>query len=183
MTTYETWNIVLGAVLACLTAGGLGGVVFQVRQGAKVQRGDHARLRQQATLEFYADTMHGRVSWRQNLPDDRDPVALAAFLPDPADLSDETNKLVSEYLNYFESLATGVNLGIYDLNTIDHLAGPRLIETYRNYLPWIEGRRTAFDQRVLYAEWEVLVDTLVRRRREHPVRGEAGDVERWGAQA
>lgn len=180
MTTYETWSVWLGAVLACLTAGGLGGVIYQVRLAAKAQRLDNIRRCEQATLEFYAGTMQGRVNWRQCLPDDRDGDAIAAFVQDPADLTHPTNKLVSEYLNYFESLATGVNLRIYDLDTIDHIAGPRLIATYRNYLPWIEGRRAVYNQRVLYSEWELLVATLVERRRNDPVRGEPGDVERWG---
>jgi hypothetical protein len=52
------------------------------------------------------------------------------------------SKTIASYLNYYEALATGVYLGIYDIETIDYLAGPRITKLFDNYRPWIIDRRT-----------------------------------------
>jgi len=111
-------------------------------------------------VEFYAQTVEARVKWREDLPNDRDQNAIRQFLPQPDDAGSEANTVVSLYLDYFEFLATGINAGIYDFETIAHLAGPRLVKAYRNYQPWIEARRELFEEDSLYGEWLQLVVRL-----------------------
>jgi len=140
-------------------------IVVQVRQAAQAQLRDHDRRRRQATLEFYAETMERRIEWREVLPNDRDAEAVAAFVPVPSDTADPANKLLGDYLNYYELIAIGVNLGILDFETIYRVAGTRLIAAFDNYRGWIEGRREYFGSPALFCELEVLTDQLRENRR------------------
>lgn len=149
---------------------GLGAIFWQIRSAARSLHDERIRSRQQATLEFWTGTLEKRDQWRSVLPDDRSEKAIAAFLPDAGELTNDTNKTIAAYLNYFEAMATGIYLGIYDIETIDYLAGPRIIKLFDNYRPWIVARRSAFDEPTLFVEFELLA-TIIRRRREaQPVR-------------
>jgi hypothetical protein len=149
---------------------GLGAIFWQIRSAAHSLHDERLRSVQEATLDFWTATLEKRDQWRAVLPDDRSPVAVAEFLPNAGELTSEINKTIASYLNYYEALATGIYLGIYDIETIDYLAGPRITKLFENYRPWIIDRRTAFDERTLFVEFEFLAAEIRRRRELRPVR-------------
>jgi hypothetical protein len=77
--------------------------------------------------------------------------------------TDEVGKPVTEYLSLFELLATGVNTDVFDLGTIERVAGGRVRSIAKNYRPWIDQRRRQFDSPLLYEEIEQLGETLEDR--------------------
>lgn len=177
MSTFEKWSLVLtgaGVSLALFTGVlillQLRAVKMELEQSANIAALDHDRRRRQATLEFFTETMDKRVEWRKTFPNEFDASAVAAFAPDPANDGDRLNVEVAEYLGHYEDLAAGVALGIFDIDTVDRLAGPRLIRAFRAWQPWINGLRVHLDRPTSYIEWESLARDLVRRRFEEPVR-------------
>jgi hypothetical protein len=96
---------------------------LQVRQAAQATDSDHRRRRVPATIEFYATTLEKRDQLRKLLPYDRDADAIRDLLARASKETDEVGKPVTEYLSLFELLATGVNTDVFDLDTIERVAG------------------------------------------------------------
>jgi len=99
-----------------------------------------ARVRKQATIEFYMSTAAQVNEWRTHLPDDWDRDAIdelvSKIYPSPGaglpqggnTASDQLSvRRLASYLGFFEALATAVHKGVYDLETLDAVAGSRII--------------------------------------------------------
>jgi hypothetical protein len=169
MTTYEIITLVFSGALMLLTALGLGGVWLQLRQARLSQRADFDRTRRQATLDFYGNTLALRTEWRNDLPYDFDKDAVAESLPDPQSDDEDTSTLTA-YLDHLESLATAVKLQIYDLATVNQLAGPRLLRVVAFHRAWISARRKYADSPTLYRDLEWMAQEIeeIRQRESDP---------------
>jgi len=80
-------------------------------------------------------------------------------------LDDETLRIrVNKVLNLYERLATGVNLGIYDIKTINRLTGTNLISNYARFKEYIDLRRTKMNRPKAWKEFEELSNKLTQHR-------------------
>jgi hypothetical protein len=150
-------------------------LVRQLKQASDTTALDHDRRRQQATLEFIAQTLERRAEMREMLPNDRDGAAIRKLLTRVSKGDPATAKLVSEYLSLHELLATGVRMGIFDFVVLERVAG-RILAMYANYEPWIKNQRTALSNPRLYEDLEWFV-TRVHDHRASLVAEASGPVE------
>lgn len=162
--TFAAIAVVVNIVLFLVFFLQLRALKTQVRLSEEATERDHARRRQQATVDFYMTTLEKRTELRHTLPYDRNADAIREYVTALKDESETEALYVTDYLTMFEMLAGGVNMGIYDLEVIDRLAGSRLRAIYNNYLPWIDQRRRMFDSPSLYCELESLSRSLEARR-------------------
>lgn len=137
----------------------------QVVQSAEATKLDHVRRRAQATIDFYRTTLDKRVSLRESLPDDRDAAGVADLVAEAIE-KDESDSAhaITDYLTYFEMLATGANAGVFDIDIVERLAGTRILAIVANYKSWIEFRRAKYSQPKLYQELVTLGDEIRDRR-------------------
>lgn len=145
-----------------VTAAGLFGLFYQIRAAAHAQRDEFLRQQRQNTLTFYADSFEQRSNIWDGLPDDRDRAAIALLVDAIiADDSDERFLLVRRHLNYYESMAVGVRLGVYDLKTISELCGGRVVSAYTNYQPLILERRRKMNEASIWESFTWLATRLL----------------------
>lgn len=80
-------------------------------------------------------------------------------------LVDENMRVkVHKVLNQYERLATGANLGIYDITTLDRLTGTNLLGNYARFQEYIQLRRTQMNRPRAWNEFERLCRRLTRHR-------------------
>ncbi len=94
------------------------------------------------------------------MPEFHDQEAWREFAGRPNEKDLEANVLIGEWLDMIEDLASGVNLGVYDLQVVDRLIGNRVMRGWRNLEPWVEARREFKRQPTLYCEFEELAYRL-----------------------
>ena len=146
---YEAVTTVLTAVGVLVSGGGLVFVAAQV-QAAKEQIRllktvaveEDARRKRQETIDFYMVTINQVTQWREKLPDDWDAAAIKQVVDEAYKTDDQkTKRLIASYLGFFETLAVAEEEGVYDLKTLDAIAGSRLANISTNYRPFFEKRR------------------------------------------
>lgn len=171
MTQFETLSVVIGAagvvinlILFIMFALQLRALRRQIAVAEEATRLDHDRRRKQATLDFYTATLEKRAALRDLLPYDRDADAIRDLIRDIKSEDDGRGKEITNYLSLFEGLAAGVNSGVYDLDTIERVAGGRIRAIAHNYKSWIDSRRAMFDNPNLYEELDHLAGQLEARR-------------------
>lgn len=145
-----------------VTVLGLGGILLQIRAAASAQERDHQRQKRQATLDAWHDpaAVQQREAWWALLPDERDVTATRAACPMPTEVDHPLYRPVVSYLNYLEDIAVGVHVNVFDLRTLDALAGGRFICAWRAYEPFIHGRRELVRSRTLWISLERLAADL-----------------------
>jgi len=148
-------------------------LVRQLKQASKADALDHDRRRQQATLEFVAQTLERRAAMRASLPNDRNGDAIRKMLRRVGKGDEEMGKLVSEYLSLYELLASGVRMGIFDFYVLERVAG-RILAMYKNYEPWVKQQRKQQQNPRLYEDLEWFVTRVIEHRSPLP----AGSGER-----
>ncbi|MFT6898158.1 MAG: hypothetical protein ACJA13_002578 [Paraglaciecola sp.] len=77
----------------------------------------------------------------------------------------DKNKL-HDILNNFEKLALGVNLGAYDLNSLNRVAGKTILQLYERYEQYIHYRRRDPKTSNSWSEFEMLY-TRLKKIRKH----------------
>ena len=76
------------------------------------------------------------MTWRSTLPDDWDEIGISAYTTSAYEHREKGKLLTAaSYLAYFEALAVAVRSGIYDLATLDLIAGSRVINIAENGSP------------------------------------------------
>lgn len=172
MSTFEKLSLLLTGLGIVAILLQLRAVRTEIYQTGRIAEEDHRRRRREATLSFMATSLEKRSEWRDKLPDDRDREGIAAFIadcmPTQGGKNAEKTKDISGYLAHHEDIATGVQLGVFDIDTVDLLMGPRLVSTFRNWEVWIKDYRIACDEHVLYIEWECVVEAIESRREKDP---------------
>jgi hypothetical protein len=136
----------------------------QLKQDGQSVELDHSRRKAQATLEFSTATLAKQEQWKHLLPDyyrDEQDVRRSVLSIDSKDPLDST---LQDFIGFFEELATGVNLGVYDVDIVDHLMGTRVIRAFKAFEPWIERRREEYGVPGLYREFQTLAEAIERRR-------------------
>lgn len=174
MTSYERWTVAVGLATAVVGLFGFVLVAIQLRilqaqisaSGDEIER-DHEQRRKEATFAFASATRQTFYDLRSaGLPSVNTVNDVEEYLGQIADWKDPDhpdNVLVQRYLGWWETLATGVNLGAYELEVIDRLNGPEIVRVWLKFEPWILARREAYSQPNLYHEIELLESRIVNR--------------------
>ena len=176
--TSDDWSLVVNGATLAVNAVGLTFVAIQVilarRQILQSQEQlavENLRLSRQATISFYHSTVDIRTKWRSVMPSDWDAVAVRTFVAEAFDEAPtdgtKMNYLV-DYFAYMEGLAVAIAAGAYDLDTLDALAGDRLIALSENYRPFFERSRATLATPALYVEFEWLGERLRELRSKSP---------------
>lgn len=159
MTTFERWSLVIAAagvavnmVLFIVFALQLIELRHQVKQSKDATQLDHARRRAQATIAFYQSTLEKRESLRGVLPYDGDAAAIAAVTSRVMLEGGELQSIITGYIGLFELLAMGINVGVFDIDVLERMAGTRVRALATNYGPWINARREELGHPRLYSE-------------------------------
>lgn len=149
-TAIATW------VLAAVTLFSAGFVVWQLVDGTRARKAQTTFLRRQETLRLYSATQDSRRTSNVGLPRDSDADGIAAFVATA--MTDETHRLaIRDYLNYWETIATGVRFGVLDADVLRALVGPRLVSVFDNYRSHIDWIRSSGNPSNFMVELERLV--------------------------
>jgi hypothetical protein len=142
-----------------------------VKEASRGQEQEWLRQRKKAAIEASIYASQYQESLKAELPwNDSDPKAVSSFLEkakgDSAKLA-----LVRAYLNSLEDLAVGVKQGVFDLETIYMLSGRRIIDTARNYEPYIKSIRKEVNSSTVYCDLEDLAEMLKTQGIRHLMAG------------
>ncbi len=66
-------------------------------------------------------------------------------------------KIVCSYLNDLEFICTGINIGIYDIHTMERMFGDVILRIYYQFFSYIEEMRKQRNSNIVYAELEKVV--------------------------
>lgn len=73
---------------------------------------------------------------------------------------DEEAKRLNKVINVYERLSLGVNIGAYDLKTLNRLVGQNIIDNYLRFEAYIEARREKKNRPFAWQEFQILVKKL-----------------------
>jgi Domain of unknown function (DUF4760) len=166
VTLYETWStavatlgLVVSSVVLILLLWQLRLLAQQVEDSRKAldfstaeAEAENERRRQRATMEFIATTMTKLEENYDLVPASGSP--LVTEFVDKAMIKDSPEfRALRNYLNYFEDVSVGINLGIFDFEVVNRTAGGRIMRTWEYYKPWILVEREAISP-ALYSDIE-----------------------------
>ena len=77
-----------------------------------------------------------------------------------SDINKEEWNKITEYLSSFERIATCTNNGIFDVNTIYLMSGPKVKDIFEILEPVIKKKREDNQRKTIYIEFEKLVKEL-----------------------
>jgi hypothetical protein len=131
-------------VLAGVTLLSAGFLVWQLIDSTRARKEQTTFLRRQETLRLYSATRDNRRTANLGLPRDSDSAAVTAFI-EKAKKDENHRRVLRDYLNYWEEIATGVRFGVLDADMLRTLDGPRLasiLQNYRVHIDWIRSNGT-----------------------------------------
>lgn len=129
----------------------------KIAQSEKVA--ETLRSKRESTLSYWANTLVERNDMSQEVSAHLSSISIQEIIAE-SDKNENLRLKISRLLGYYEMLSTGVNLDIYDLLTVKHLAGGKLVSTWHDYEPFINRRRDAMRNLKLYREFEILAKKL-----------------------
>lgn len=133
---------------------------------------DHERRKKQATIEYYSNLRSSRRELQAEVEHKFGHDALAAsevvLLLDQEERGEPTAieviRLIKAYFTGLESLAAGVNLEVFDYQTLRRLGGAHIRTVFRQYRAFVDVSRQRKSQDTLYVELELLHDRLSQER-------------------
>jgi hypothetical protein len=141
----------------------------QLQDNTDLSTNEALRVKRQATIDFYMNTMQRVNEWRSLLPDEWDQPAVEAYINKAYGHSHGGKGklgILAGYLQYFEALAVAVRSGIYDLTVLDSIAGSRIINICENYQSFFDKRRVEVGTGKAYEHLEWLGDEIRKHRAE-----------------
>jgi hypothetical protein len=103
--------------------------------------------------------MGHRQAVSKEVPPDTDPAAVREFCRD-ADSNSPNGRLLRNYLNYYENLATGINCGVFDIEVAARVSGTIIVRVFDAYKDFIYRIRKATGHSLAYSEMEALAQAL-----------------------
>lgn len=171
---YEIWSVVLtgagfalNVVLFVVLVIQLSALRAQIKDARNATALDHARRKKQATIDFYIMTTERRSELAHLLPYDRDFEGIARHIAKIGQANTRVVRATAEYLDLFETLATGVRTDVFDLEVIEGIATGQIRDMAKAYQPWIAQRRKHVGSETLYAELTALARALESRARDY----------------
>jgi len=179
MTNYERWALWISAAGAVTSVGLFVGLGIQLRllrsqiaQSDLQSARESERNRRDSTFSFITATLGDFWTYREDgLPSHR-AQDIAEFLDSIEDWSNSTDKrniIVQKYLSNWETLATAINLGAFDVVVVARLRGDEAVEIWRSFGRWIVYRRQNEARPGLYTEIEELAHKVREYGENHPL--------------
>jgi hypothetical protein len=131
----------------------------QISDASNAFASEQLRIKRQSTLEHLATTMAHRQDVSKDVPPDTDLAAVKEFSKD-ADSNNPNGRLLRNYLNYYENLATGINCGVFDVEIAARTSGTVIVRVFDVYQDFIYRIREATGHSLAYCEMEALVQNL-----------------------
>jgi Domain of unknown function (DUF4760) len=122
---------------------------------------EQKRLKQISTLENMNETTQYRHQLSRQMPLEYDSDAVKRFI-ESAKSNLEDRQLLGSYLNYYENLAAGINIGVYDLDIVDRTVGSLMLRVFDRYEPYIRYVRKKDAAPAAYAELEAYATLMGR---------------------
>ena len=151
VSEYESRDLWIAGIALVLNFAALVFVGVELLRARIAGRKEDIRRSREATLSYYSSTLQERND-------------MHASLPEPSAVTAENEKLVTQYLGYWEAFATGVNLGVYDLTCARRVAGFRIERVWDNWRQFIEDRRRKWGRPRLYIELQELAEAITASR-------------------
>ena len=151
MSDYEVRDLIIAFMALIANFGALFFLGFEVRRVRQETKKESLRRSREATLNHYATTLAERNELRLSLPNAPSAEVLNSV---------EQRRPVTRYLAYWELLAAGVNLGIYDFDTVQLVAGARIRKLWTNWKFFVDDRRATTGNPRMYCVLETLVHRL-----------------------
>jgi hypothetical protein len=135
-------------------------IVWQLVDGTRVRKEQTVFLRRQETMRLYAA---GYLNHDVGipLPRDSDPEAVAALV-ERARTDEEARRAIRDYLNHWESVATGARFGVLDHDMLVAQLGPRLEHIWSSYAPYVRWIRSTEHPPTFMVQLEGLLDDWAR---------------------
>jgi hypothetical protein len=164
------WALFFAAANLIISGSGLSFIAMNLvhvrRQMSRTQTSEIEeviRRRRQATVDAYNATQHYRQSLTGPLPDDWDDEAVREFLDSIRGGDVKSMSILHDYLSHLETFSVAVSAGVYDIEVLDSLCGPRLIHVMKNYCDYIHERRALIKYAGYCGELEWLAGALLQR--------------------
>lgn len=161
MTPYESGDLTIATAALLFNFLAVLFVGLEIRRSRKAGREEALRLARQATLDYYSSTLAERNRLRdavRNAPAQpgvaMDSVESELVAMDPTVPERKSAKI--RYLAYWETFATGVNMGVFDLECARRLAAARIKKIWQDHASFVVSRREESGNQALYKELEDL---------------------------
>jgi hypothetical protein len=119
VTWFEQWSLVVSIAALMLNFALFWLIHRDVAGSAEATRLDHDRRKKQATLEWAATAFDRQWTKPGHLPEFNDLERFREFANQPTEQDHEPNRIIAEWLDLMEDLATGVNMDVYNLAVVD----------------------------------------------------------------
>lgn len=156
-------------------------VFVQIRETKKTLVADHDRTRKQATLTHFMalnerNLEHLRLLANELGRDEPMPIARVRELQRRDAVEKDLRDAIRALLNDLEYIAVGTNLGILDVDVLDHLANTSIRDAADKYQHWIGEARKGSP--TLYGHLKTLAKDFEERhdRRMQDLPGDAGQI-------
>jgi hypothetical protein len=163
MSEFEKVTVWTGIASVAVNLILFGMVVLQLWISRRVTRGDNARRKKQATIDFWSLTQDRRLKLADRLPLDTDLAGIAEFVATIGQDDSGNVRTLTDLLGLYELLAAGINAEVLDLELFARIAGPRITSVTEGYGEWILERRSLLNHPLLYDELTTLSETLTKR--------------------
>jgi len=120
---------------------------------------DHLRRKRQSTLEYYQNFSASNFELGHKIfpsfPDFQmdDPIAFE-------NIDESTSTSIRTFLANVEHFCVGVNSEIFDIDTVNDMAGNYLIKMYEKFEPYIKHKRIELYEPIKYYAFEKMIDDL-----------------------
>lgn len=120
---------------------------------------ERKRACREATISAFSELQHDVLDSEEFNGIDIEKL-VAAQKDDPSEEDMLKWEKMNGYLARIEQFAVGINLKIFDLKTLDRMAGSHIIKIYRRVEPIICHKREKSKTTKRYEEFEKMVDSL-----------------------
>ena len=163
------WSALISGIGLVISIVGLAFLVAQLRllrhqigQAQELFVAEQDRAKRQSTLEFMANTIDRKQELHLKVPYEEEKDAVKDFLG-KVRTSEEARKTLWNYLNYHETIATGVNCGIFEIDVVARSMGATIVRVFDAYRDIIMEERAKYGRPKMYWETETLAHALRKR--------------------
>jgi hypothetical protein len=184
--TADAWIAIATFLLFTATALGALFVLWELHnsrreaeKGHREAEEERRRVRKQATITFYTQTLERLSAWQASHPPDWDKAAIDAMLEKLADDTSthgyELNNEIHSYLAFWELTATALNHEVFDEELFKDLLKRHFLALRENYRPFIDKARN--EKAPSGGQLYVQIERLARKLEEQePRQGRDGEA-------
>jgi hypothetical protein len=159
MNSSQMANFIAVAALL-INVAALTALVVQIKRAKDAFVAEQDLARKGATMDYIVATTELREQLGEQVPAERDLVKVAQFLHD-VEKDEATKSRLQRFMNYWENLAAGTNIGIYDFDIVNRTVGGTVITLWNVYGDYARRERTTRNRPEIYVEIEMLSEKLL----------------------